>query len=141
VLTIVARRWFAFAGPAAFWVLAAVVAVVDWRVLSFPVSIFPVAMAAAFMLGNLRVAIRAFIGLALVLASAGILVSVIPGHSIAALVFIPVEFATLWLAGFALRETAGQAEAAEERATLAEQEREAQGRAVVAMSPSSGSRL
>ena len=40
----------------------------------------------------------------------------IPGHSPAQLVFIPLLFAIGWLAGFALRERAEQAEAAEERA-------------------------
>ena len=47
-------------------------------------------------------------------------------------VFIPLLFAIAWLAGFALRERAAQAEAAEERATQAEREREAAARIAVA---------
>ena len=48
------------------------------------------------------------------------------------LVFIPLLFAIVWLAGFALRERAEQAEAAEERAAHAEREREAAARIAVA---------
>jgi signal transduction histidine kinase len=47
----------------------------------------------------------------------------IPGHSPAELVFIPLEFGISWLVGYAVRERAEQAEAAEVRATEAERER------------------
>jgi signal transduction histidine kinase len=132
VLAIFARRRFPFAAPTAYWLLAAGISFVDWRLIPFVVSLFVVGMAVAFLLGNLRNAVQAGIGLAVVLGSAAIIVYKIPGHSAAELVFIPLEFAISWLAGFLLRETAEQAEAAEVRATLAEQEKEAEAlRAVV----------
>ena len=90
-------------------------------------------MAAAFLLGNLRddVQARHRPGDRRSAASA-IVVYNIPGHATGELVFIPVLFAIGWLAGFALRERAEQAEAAEVRATLAEREREAAARIAVA---------
>jgi signal transduction histidine kinase len=132
VLVVFARRRFPFAGPTAYWLLAAGISFVDWSLFPFAVSLFPVGMAVAFLLGNLRDALQAGIGLVVVLGGAAIIVYSIPGHTTAELVFIPLEFAISWVAGFLLRETAEQAEAAEERATLAEQEREADAlRAVV----------
>jgi signal transduction histidine kinase len=132
VLAIFARRRFPFAGPTAYWLLAAGISFVDWRLIPFAVSLFVVGMAVAFLLGNLRNAVQAGIGLAVVLGGAAIIVHKIPGHSAADLVFVPLEFGISWLAGFLLRESAEQAEAAETRATLAEQEREADAlRAVV----------
>jgi signal transduction histidine kinase len=132
VLLIVARRRFPFAGPAAYWLLAAGISFVDPLLLPFPASLFVVGLAVSFLLGNVRNAAQSGIGLAIVLGGAAILVYNIPGHTAAELVFIPLDFAISWLAGFLLRETAEQAEAAEVRATLAEQEREADAlRAVV----------
>jgi signal transduction histidine kinase len=95
-------------------------------------SLFVVGMATSFLLGNLRDARRAGIGLAVVVCSAVIVVYNIPGHSTAELVFVPIEFAISWLAGFAVRERAEQVEAAEMRATLAERERDAAARIAVA---------
>jgi signal transduction histidine kinase len=57
----------------------------------------------------------------------------IPGPQPASeLVFVPVDFAIAWLAGFGFRGQAEQAEAAELRATQAEPEREAAARIAVA---------
>jgi signal transduction histidine kinase len=56
----------------------------------------------------------------------------IPGHATPELLFIPVDFGIAWAAGFALRERARQAEAAETRATVAERERDAAARVAVA---------
>ena len=89
-------------------------------------------MAAAFLLGNLRDETQARIGLAIVLGGAAIVVYNNPTHAAGELVFIPVLFAIGWLAGFALRERAAQAEAAEERARQAERERESAARIAVA---------
>jgi signal transduction histidine kinase len=132
VVAIFARRRFAFAAPAAYWLLAAGISFVDWRLIPFMTSLFVVGMAAAFLLGNVRDARRAGIGLAFVLVGSTIVVYKIPGHSVSDLVFITLEFAVSWLAGFALRERAEKAEAAEERATLAERERDAAARVAVA---------
>jgi len=132
VLPIFARRRFPFAAPTTYWLLAVGISFVDWRLIPFVAGLFPVGLAVAFLLGNLRNALQAGIGLAVVLGGATIVVYNIPGHSAAELVFIPLEFAILWLAGFALHERSEQAEAAEERATLAERERDAAARIAVA---------
>ncbi len=132
VLPIFARRRFPFAAPAAYWLLAATISFVDWRPIPYAVSLFAVGMAVAFLLGNLRNPLQAGIGLAIVVGGAVTVVYKIPGHSAAELVFIPLEFAISWLAGFALHERAEQAEAAETRATAAERERDAAARIAVA---------
>jgi signal transduction histidine kinase len=124
VLAIVARRRFPFLGPAAYWLLAAGISFVDWSLLPFAVSLFAVGMAVAFLLGNLPDARQSGIGLAVVLVGAATIVYRIPGHSAAELVFIPLEFAISWLAGFVLRESAVRADAAEELAARLERERE-----------------
>ena len=131
VLPIIARRWFPFA-PAAHWLLAAGIAFVDWRLIPFAISIFVVGLVAAFLLGNLRDPLQAGIGLALVIGGPATVVYKIPGHTAAMLIFIPLEFAISWVAGFALRERVEQAEAAEVRASLAERERDAAARIAVA---------
>jgi signal transduction histidine kinase len=132
VLAIFTRRRFPFAGPTAYWLLAAGISFVDWQLIPFMQSLFPVGMAVAFLLGNLRNALQAAIGLAVVLGSATIIVYKIPGHPTSELVFVPVEFGISWLAGYVLRERAEQAEAAEERAIHAERERESAARVAVA---------
>jgi signal transduction histidine kinase len=125
------RRRFPFA-PVAYWLLAAAISIVDWRPIPFAVSLFPVGLTVAFLLGNLRNALKAGIGLAVVVASSAIVVYEIPGHATAELVFIPLEFVIAWVAGFALKERVEQAEAAEIRATMAERERDAAARIAVA---------
>jgi signal transduction histidine kinase len=132
VLPIFVRRRFPFAAPTAYWLLAAAISFVDWRLIPFAVSLFAVGMAVAFLLGNLRDARQAGFGLAVVVGGAAIVVYKIHGHGADELVFIPLEFAISWLAGFALRERAERAEAAETRATLAERERDAAARIAVA---------
>jgi signal transduction histidine kinase len=132
VLALLARRRFPFAAPTAYWLLAAAISFVDWQLIPFITSLFVVGMAAAFLLGNLRNALQAGIGLAIVLGAAATIVYKIPGHTTSDLVFIPLEFGISWLAGYALRERAEQAEAAEVRATQAERDREAAARVAVA---------
>src|SRR2546423_6751973 len=131
VLPIIARRWFPLA-PAAHWVLAIGISFIDWRLIPFAISIFVVGLVAAFLLGNLRDPVQAGIGLALVIAGPVTVVYKIPGHSTAMMIFIPLEFAISWVAGFALRDRAEKAEAAEVRATEAERERDAAARIAVA---------
>jgi signal transduction histidine kinase len=132
VLTIVARRAFPLAGPAAYWLLAAGISFVDPVLIPSMQSLFPIGMAVAFLLGNLRDPLRSGIGLAVVFGSAAIILYEIPGHTTAELIFVPLEFAVSWLAGFAFRGRAEQAEAAETRATIAERERDAAARVAVA---------
>jgi signal transduction histidine kinase len=132
VLPLFARRRFPFAGPAAYWLIAAALTFVDSLLIPFMVSLFPVGLASAFLLGNVRNSRRAWTGLAVVLGSITTVVDNIPGHLTAELIFIPVDFGIAWAAGFALRERAEKAEAAEMRAAQAEREREAAARIAVA---------
>ena len=115
-IPLVARRQFPFAAAAAFWLIAVGVSFVDGRLVPFLFTIFVVGMAASFLLGSLRDARDAWMGLVIVLGGAAIVLYNLPTHSIGQLVFYPLLFGVCWLAGFALQERAEQAEAAEARA-------------------------
>jgi signal transduction histidine kinase len=132
VLPIFARRRFPFGGPLGYFVLAAGISLIDWQLIPDRESFFVVGLAVAFLLGNLRNAWQAGIGLVVVVSSLAFIVSQIPGHTTGELVFIPIDFAVAWVAGFALRERSEQAEAAEVRAAVAERERDATARIAVA---------
>ena len=127
-----ARRRFPFAGPAVYWLFGAGISFVEPLLIPYATALFPIGMADAFLLGNLRDGRRAALGLAIIVAAGATLVYNIPGHSVDELVFVPLEFAISWVAGFAVRERAEQAEAAELRATQAEQERDTAARIAVA---------
>ena len=132
VLPLFARRRFSFAAPASYWLIAAALTYVDGLLIPFIGSLGVVGLATAFLLGNLRDPVQAGIGLALVIGGPATVVYKIPGHTAAMLIFIPLEFAIAWIAGFALRERVAQAEAAEVRAAQAERERDAAARIAVA---------
>ncbi len=132
VLPLFARRWFPFAGPAGYWILAAGISFVDPLLIPYPNSLFLIGLVAAFLLGNLRDLRRAGLGLAIVVGASTTLVYNIPGVSVDQLVFIPVDFAVAWIAGLAVRARVEQAEVAESHATQAEQERDAAARVAVA---------
>ena len=125
VLALLGRHRFPFAAPAATWLLAASVSFIDGQLVVTTVSAFIAAMIASFLLGNLSDARQARIGLAIVVGGAAIVVYNQPGHPRTELIFIPMLFAITWFAGMALRERAGYAQAAEQRAARAEQERDA----------------
>ena len=131
-LPLFARRRFPFAGPVVYWLVAAGITFVDPLLIPYANALIPVGLAAAFLLGNLRDVRKAGAGLAVVVGSMVTLVSNIPGHSASQLVFVPLLFAVGWVAGFAVRERAEQAEAAEVRATEAELARDAAARIAVA---------
>ena len=132
VLPLLLRRRLPFAAPAAVWLVAAACSFVDGRLVVFSVISSVAGMAAAFFLGNLRDDTQARIGLAIVLGGAATVIYNNPRHAPGELVFVPVLFGIGWLAGFALRERAEQAEEAEERARQAERERESAARLAVA---------
>ena len=132
ILPLLARRRFPFAAPAAVWVLAAALSFVDGRLVVVRDHHLRRRDGAAFLLGNLRDAVQARLGLGVVLGGAAIVVYNKPDHAPGELVFIPLLFAIGWLAGFAVRERAEQAEAAEERAADAERERDVAARIAVA---------
>ena len=132
VLPLFARGRFPFGAPALYWLLAAGLSFVDGRLITFPGGLYVLGMATAFLLGNLRDALKARAGLALVLVGAATIIYNLPEHSAAEQVFIPLVFAISWLAGFALRERAEEAEAAEARAAEAERDRDLAARIAVA---------
>ena len=132
VLPLLFRRRFPFAAPASVWLVAAVVSFIDGRLIVFSVIASVAGLAAAFLLGNLGDAVQARVGLVVVLGGAAIIIYNDPNRSPGDFLFTPLLFAIGWLAGYALRERAVQAEAAEERATYAEREREAAARIAVA---------
>jgi signal transduction histidine kinase len=132
VLPLLGRRRFPFAAPATVWLLAASLSFLDGRLVPFTVSAMVAGMAAALLLGNLRDDVQARLGLAIAISGAAIVVYNDPDHVTGEFIFLPALFAIGWLAGFALRERAGQAEAAEARAAQAERERDAASRIAVA---------
>jgi signal transduction histidine kinase len=132
VLPLLARRRFPFAAPAGLWLYAAALSFVDGQLVPFTASASIAGLAAAFLLGNLRDETRSRLGLAIVVGSAALLMYNDPDASAGALVFTPLLFGIGWIAGFALRERAAEAEAAEDRAAQAERERENAARLAVA---------
>jgi signal transduction histidine kinase len=133
VLPLFARRRFPFAAPAAYWILAAAISFGDGLLIAFIGSLGLVGLASAFLLGNLRDPLKAGVGLIIVVVGIVVVVYNIPGPlPVGDFVFIPLRFVVAWVAGYALRERAEQAEAAEERAAQAEREREAVARVAVA---------
>jgi signal transduction histidine kinase len=131
VLPLLARRRFPFAAPAAVWLVAGAISFVDGSLPAAHASVFAAGMAAAFLLGSLPDAGRGRAGLAVVVAGIAIVIYNDPAQSPGEFVFTPALFTIAWLVGFALRERAAQVRAAEERATDAEREREANARRAV----------
>jgi signal transduction histidine kinase len=132
VMPLFARRRFPFAAPASYWVIAAGLSYAD-GLIACTDSLEVVGFASALLLGNLRDRRKGFIGLGLVIGAMLIIVANIPGPAQTSwLIFIPLRFVAAWIAGFALRATTAQAEAAEVRAVRAEGERETATRIAVA---------
>jgi signal transduction histidine kinase len=133
VLPLFARRWFPFAAPAAYWILAAALTFVDGLLIVFPDSFQVIGLGAALLLGNVRDRRKAAVGLAVVVGSMLIVLYNIPGPStVSVYTFVTLRFAAAWVAGFALRAREEQAETAEARAIRAEGERETAARIAVA---------
>jgi signal transduction histidine kinase len=132
VLTLIGRRRYPFAAPASFWFLCAALSFVDGRLIVFPVTVYLVGLAAAYLLGSLEDSIRGRQGLLIIVASAVLIVYNSPDQTAGDFILIPSVFALGWLGGFAFRERDVQAAAAEERAAQAEREREAAARVAVA---------
>jgi signal transduction histidine kinase len=132
MLPLLARRRFPFGAPFAVWVLGPAFSFVDGRLIPSAGAISVAGLGAAFLLGNLRSDVEAWLGLAAVVGGAAIIVANDPEHDPAELFFVPLLFSIGWLAGYALRERADQAVAAEVRAAQAERERDAATRIAVA---------
>ena len=146
VLPLLAYRRYPFAAAASYWVIGIGVTLVDGTLIPYVDSLSVVGLAAAFLLGNLRDARQAWLGLALLTTSLLLIVHYIPGEQSPNLyVFLTLRYVAAWIAGYALRARseqveeavvraarAEQAEAAEVRATQAERERDAAARIAVA---------
>lgn len=116
VLPLLGRRRLPFAAPMALWLMAATLSFVDGQLVANTAGVFIAGIASAYLLGNLPDIIQARIGLAVTLGGAAIVVYNSPNRAPGQFIFIPVMFAIAWLGGYALRERAAQAEAAEARA-------------------------
>jgi signal transduction histidine kinase len=132
VLILLGRRRFPFAAPAAVFLLSAALSFIDGQLIVTQAGVYAAGLGAALLLGNIRGDVQARVGLAMVLGGAATVVYNQPGHAAGDYIFVPVMFAIAWLVGFALRDRAEQAEAAEERAARAERDREATARVAVA---------
>jgi signal transduction histidine kinase len=132
VLVLLARRSSPFAAPLSLWLLAAPLSFLDGRLIVDAPAVYLAGLASSFMLGALRDERRARAGLGVVLLGITILMLNAPERDVADGVGVAAVFAIAWLAGYAQRQRAVQAEAAELRAAHAEHEREAAARLAVA---------
>ncbi len=132
MLPLLARHRFPFAAPASVWLLAVAGSFVDGRLVPSSLTASICGMVAAFLLGNLRDETLTRVGLAIVLGGSAVITYNNPTAATGELVFTPVLFGIGWLAGFALRQRAAEAEDAKERARRAERERETAARIAVA---------
>jgi signal transduction histidine kinase len=131
VLVLLGRGRWPFGAPAAMWAAAAALSFVEgWLVVSVA-SLYVAGLVASLLLGNGGDVVRARVGLVIALGAATIVVGNDPRHTASEFAFIPGLMAIAWFAGFTLRERAGQAEAAQERALRAEREREENARRAV----------
>ncbi len=89
-------------------------------------------MISAFLIGSLRNERQGRIGLLIVAGSAAIIALNDPLHSTSEVLLVPAIFTLAWLGGLAHRDRTEQALEAEERARLAEREREVAARIAVA---------
>ncbi len=127
-----ARRRFPFAAPVAVWLIGAGISFVDGNLISSSFGVYVLGATAAFLLGNLDDQGRSMIGLGVVLVGSVIVVANDPMHAAMHFVTIPATFAIAWLAGFSMHIRTEQTEAAEQRASAAERERETVARIAVA---------
>lgn len=131
-LPLFARRGLPFAAPLLVWILGAGLSFVDGRLAVATFSIYLTGAISSYLLGNLPDPARARAGLAIVLACAAVVVYNNPARVTSDFVTIPATFAIAWLAGLVLRARAELAEQAEQRARVAEAERESSARIAVA---------
>lgn len=132
VLGLLLRRRFPFAAPAALWLTSAALSFTDGRLVTGQPGLFVAGLGAAVLLGNQRSGLQARLGLAIVVSAAATVVHNEPVHDAGDYFFTPVLFTIGWLLGYALRERTEQSEAAEERASRAERDRESAARIAVA---------
>jgi len=125
VLPLLAYRRYPFAAAASYWVIGIGVTLVNGTLIPYVDSLSVVGLAPAFLLGNLREARQAWLGLALLTTSLLLIVHYIPGEQSPNLyVFLTIRYVAAWIAGYALRARSEQVEEAVVRAARAEHERE-----------------
>jgi signal transduction histidine kinase len=132
ILGLLLRRRAPFAAPSTTWMLAAALSFPDGRLIAGSAPVSVTGMVAAVLLGNLPSRRQARVGLVVVAAGATVVVYNDPTHSADDFLLIPVLFSIGWLVGFALHERGEQAQAAQQRAAQAEQDREVAARIAVA---------
>jgi signal transduction histidine kinase len=132
VLPLLARHRSPFLAPAWLWLLAAALSFVDGRLVVASAGVYAAGLVAAFLIGSLPDERQGRMGLAIVAGGAAILALNDPSTSLSEAVLVPAVFSLAWLGGFAQRERAAEAQRAEERASLAEREREVGARIAVA---------
>ncbi len=131
-LLLLGRRRWPLVAPASVWITSAALSFVDHQLITTQPSVYLTGMGAAVLLGGLRSAVEARVGLAVVLISAAIVIAHDPTESPLDLVFSTSLFGVAWLVGYALRARAERSEVAEERALRAERDRESAARLAVA---------
>jgi signal transduction histidine kinase len=131
-LLLCARRYFPFGAPACVWLGSAALSFLDSQLITTQPGVFLCGMGASGLLGSLRRGVQARVGLVIVVVCSALVVSHDPTEGPDDLVFTTSVFAVAWLAGYALRGRVERSEAAEERASRAERERESAARVAVA---------
>jgi signal transduction histidine kinase len=132
ILPLLARRRSPFLAPTWLFLFAAALSFLDGLLVVTSTSVYAVGMVSAFLIGSLRDARQGRLGLAVLAGSAVIIALNDPVNSLSEVVLVPAVFSLAWLGGYAQRGRAEQALQAEERALLAEREREVTARIAVA---------
>lgn len=131
-LCLLARHRFPFAAPASMWVFAAVISFVDGGLVPGSTAAWIAGVIAAVLLGNLSDPVRSRLGLVVVVCGAAIVSYNIPDRTTTQVLLVPLQFSMVWLGASIVQARAARADAAEERAAIAERERESAARLAVA---------
>ena len=132
ILPLITRRHWAFAAPAAVWMLAAAFSFIDGRLVVFTASAYATGMVASFLLGNLKDASQSRPGLLITVGGAATVVYNSPAHTAGDFVFTPALFGMLWLGGLAMQQRGARADAAELQASRLARDRQAATEAAIA---------
>jgi signal transduction histidine kinase len=132
VLPLLAWRRLPFAIPVAVWIWAAILSFVAERLVIGSFGAYLAGITAAFLLGSLKDSRKARIGLVVVVVCSVLVVRGDTALAPTSLIFFPAFFSLAWFVGLTARTRVEQAEAAEQRAVLAELTRESEARTAVA---------
>ncbi|HYO34403.1 MAG TPA: sensor histidine kinase [Nocardioidaceae bacterium] len=132
VLALLLRHRYPFGAPAGVFLASAALSFADGKLITSQGVVYIAGLAAALLLGNLRNDLEGRIGLVIVVSCGAIIVYNDPDSDAGSLVSTTLMFAISWLVGYALRERTERTEAAEQRAALAERDRQMTARVAVA---------